>query len=98
MNKEELTEEIKEIIDSENSGLSHQQSLMEISKLLKNENKLMNGCYNNSNHLKWIYNRLIEVYDESLKLEYMRKLQEVIDQIYKTEDELYKYIISKYGK
>lgn len=35
MSKEELIEEILDIINSENSGLSHQQRLNEIEGLLK---------------------------------------------------------------
>jgi hypothetical protein len=38
MSKEELIEEILDIINSENSGLSHQQRLNEIEGLL-NQNK-----------------------------------------------------------
>ena len=38
MSKEELIEEILDIINSENSGWSHQKRLMEIEKLL-NQNK-----------------------------------------------------------
>jgi hypothetical protein len=38
MSKEELIEEILDIINSENSGLSHQQRLNEIENLL-NQNK-----------------------------------------------------------
>lgn len=38
MNKEELIEEILDIINSENSGLGHQQRLNEIEELL-NQNK-----------------------------------------------------------
>ena len=34
MNKEELIEDILDIINSENSGLSHQQRLNEIEKLV----------------------------------------------------------------
>lgn len=39
MNKEDLIEEILDIINSENSGLSHQQRLNEIENLLTKENK-----------------------------------------------------------
>jgi hypothetical protein len=38
MSKEELIQEIRDIINSENSGLSHQQRLNEIESLL-NQNK-----------------------------------------------------------
>jgi len=44
MSKEELIEEILDIINSENSGLSHQQRLNEIENLL-NQNKECPVCH-----------------------------------------------------
>ena len=49
MSKEELIEEILDIINSENIGLSHQQILNEIESLLKqnNSNSLITITRNN---------------------------------------------------
>lgn len=44
MSKEELIEEILDVINSENSGLSHQQRLNEIENLL-NQNKDDQWCH-----------------------------------------------------
>jgi len=47
---------------------------------------------NNSEHLKWIHDRLVNVYNENMQFNYMIKLREIIEMLDEQESNFDNYL------
>jgi len=52
----------------------------------------------NSEHLKWIHDRLVNVYNENMQFDYMIKLREIIEMLDEQESNFDNYLKFKQSR